>query len=51
MVLIGVMLALSLLSIISIYLGKFISDKVNRNTLAKIAGVSFILMGVAFFLS
>jgi putative Ca2+/H+ antiporter (TMEM165/GDT1 family) len=51
MVLIGVMMALSLLSITSIYSGKFISDKVNRATLAKIAGLSFILMGVAFFLS
>ena len=51
MVLVGVMMALSLLSIISIYLGKFISDKMNRDTLAKIAGLSFILMGVACFLS
>ncbi len=50
MVLTGVMMALSLLSIIAIYTGKFISDKVNRETLAKIAGISFILMGVAFFL-
>jgi len=50
MVLTGVIIALSLLSIIAIYSGKFISDKVNRETLAKIAGISFILMGVAFFL-
>ena len=49
MVLTGVIIALSLLSIIAIYSGKFISDKVNRETLAKIAGISFILMGVAFF--
>lgn len=51
MVLIGVMMALGLLSIIAIYSGKFISDKLNRDTLAKIAGLSFILMGVASFLS
>ncbi|HJH25566.1 MAG TPA: UPF0016 domain-containing protein [Methanophagales archaeon] len=49
MVLTGVIIALSLLSIIAIYSGKFISDKVDRETLAKIAGISFILMGVAFF--
>jgi putative Ca2+/H+ antiporter (TMEM165/GDT1 family) len=49
MVLTGVIMALSLLSIIAIYSGKFISDKVNRETVAKIAGISFILMGVAFF--
>ena len=50
MVLTGVIIALSLLSIIAIYSSKFISDKVNEETLAKIAGTSFILMGVAFFL-
>jgi len=50
MVLIGVIMALSLLSIIAIYSGKFISDKVDRETLAKITGISFILMGIAFFL-
>ena len=49
MVLTGVIIALSLLSIIAIYSGKFISDKVDSETLAKIAGISFILMGVAFF--
>ena len=49
MVLTGVIIALSLLSIIAIYSGKFISDKVNRETLAKIAGISFILLGIAFF--
>jgi len=49
MVLTGVIIALSLLSIIAIYSGKFISDKVDSKILAKIAGISFILMGVAFF--
>jgi putative Ca2+/H+ antiporter (TMEM165/GDT1 family) len=44
-------MALGLLSIIAIYSGKFISDKVNKETITKIAGLSFILMGVAFFLS
>jgi putative Ca2+/H+ antiporter (TMEM165/GDT1 family) len=51
MVLIGVMMALGLLSAIAIYSGKFISDKVNKETITKIAGLSFILMGVGFFLS
>ncbi len=50
MVLTGVIIALSLLSVIAIYSGKFISDKVNRETLTTIAGITFILMGVAFFL-
>ncbi|MGB3458644.1 MAG: TMEM165/GDT1 family protein [Halobacteriota archaeon] len=50
MVLIGVLIALSLLSIFAIYLGKFISDKVNRETLTKITGFLFILIGILFFL-
>nr|CBH39963.1 conserved hypothetical membrane protein, UPF0016 family [uncultured archaeon] len=50
MVLTGVIIALSLLSVIAIYSGKFISDKVNRETITTFAGISFILMGVAFFL-
>jgi len=41
--------SLSLLSIIAIYSGKFVSDKVDKETSAKIAGISFILLGVAFF--
>ena len=50
MVLTGVIIALSLLSVIAIYSGKFISDKVNRETITTIAGISFILIGVAFLL-
>ena len=50
MVLVGVMIALCFLSIIAIYLGKFISDKADRATLTKITGFLFISMGVLFFL-
>ena len=50
MVLIGVMIALSLLSIFAIYLGKFISEKADRVTLTKLTGFLFILLGVLFFL-
>jgi len=50
MVLIGVMIALSLLSIMAIYVGKFISEKADRETLTKLTGFLFILMGVLFFL-
>ena len=45
----GVILAF-LLSILAIYLGNFISNRVNRETIAKIAGISFIVIGLAFFL-
>ncbi|KAF5432727.1 putative Ca2+/H+ antiporter [Candidatus Methanophagaceae archaeon] len=50
MVLIGVLIALSLLSIFAIYLGKFISEKADRETLTKLTGFLFILLGVLFFL-
>ena len=50
MVLIGVIIALSLLSITAIYLGKFISNKLNGETITKIAGILFIVMGISFFL-
>ena len=50
MVLIGAMTALTLLSIMAIYLGRFISNKVDKKVVTKIAGIVFILMGISFFL-
>lgn len=55
MVLTGVMTALTLLSIVAIYLGKFISNKVDKKVIAKISGIVFIIMGIligitAFFI-
>jgi len=50
MVLIGAMAALTLLSIMAIYLGKLISNKVDKKVIAKIAGIVFITMGISFFL-
>ncbi|ODS35185.1 MAG: hypothetical protein A7316_10735 [Candidatus Altiarchaeales archaeon WOR_SM1_86-2] len=50
MVLIGVMTALTLLSVLAIYLGKFISGKIDEDRLIKIAGILFILIGITFFL-
>lgn len=49
MVLIGAMTALTLLSIMAIYLGRFISSRVDKKVLTKIAGTVFILMGISFF--
>lgn len=46
MVLIGVMLALTFLSILTIYFGKLISNKINKKVITKIAGVVFIGMGI-----
>lgn len=50
MVLIGAMTALALLSVMAIYLGRFISNKVDKKVVTKIAGTVFILMGISFFL-
>ncbi len=50
MVLIGVMTALTLLSIVAIYLGKFISNKIEEKTITKIAGILFILIGILLLL-
>lgn len=50
MVLIGTMIALTLLSIMAIYLGKLVSNKIDKRLMTKIAGIIFILMGISFFL-
>ena len=50
MVLIGVMTALFLLSVVAIYLGKFVSSRIEEKTITKIAGILFILIGMSFFL-
>ena len=51
MVLIGTILALSLLSIIAIYFGKFISERINEKLITKIGGIAFIILGIFFLLN
>jgi putative Ca2+/H+ antiporter (TMEM165/GDT1 family) len=50
MVFIGTILALSFLSIIAIYFGKFISERINENLITKIGGIAFIILGIFFFI-
>lgn len=50
MVLVGAMVALTLLSAMAIYLGKFVPHIVDKKVMTKAAGIVFILMGIAFFL-
>ncbi len=50
MVLIGAMTALTLLSVMAIYLGKLAFEKVDKQMLTKIGGIVFMLMGISFFL-
>jgi putative Ca2+/H+ antiporter (TMEM165/GDT1 family) len=51
LVLVGTMLALALLSIIAIYLGRLISERVDRRFITRAAGVTFIIIGSTFALS
>jgi putative Ca2+/H+ antiporter (TMEM165/GDT1 family) len=49
MVLLGTILALSFLSIIAIYFGKIISEKINETIITKVGGIAFIVLGIFFF--
>jgi len=51
MVFIGVMAALTILSIMAIYLGRFIAGRIDRKTITRIAGAVFMLIGLSFVLS
>lgn len=46
MVFIGVISALTILSVMAIYLGKFIALKVNKKVISNLAGIVFILVGI-----
>ncbi|MCX5866430.1 MAG: TMEM165/GDT1 family protein [Proteobacteria bacterium] len=50
LVLVSTLAALALLSAMAVYLGRFISDKIDKKTISKIAGILFILIGASFFL-
>jgi putative Ca2+/H+ antiporter (TMEM165/GDT1 family) len=50
MVFIGTIIALTLLSIIAIYFGKLISEKINEKIITKIGGIAFIILGIFFFI-
>ncbi len=47
LVFIGVILALTLLSLIAVFLGKFLTKKINKKTISIIAGILFILIGIS----
>lgn len=49
MVFVGTILALSILSILAVYFGKIIAERINKKIITKIAAVVFIIMGVLFF--
>jgi Ca2+/H+ antiporter, TMEM165/GDT1 family len=49
MVFIGVLSALSVLSVMAVYLGKFIALRMNKRVISKIAGGMFIALGILCF--
>ena len=49
-VLIGVMTALTLLSILAVFVGKALLTRFDRHSITKVSGVIFILLGISFFL-
>lgn len=49
-VLIGTIAALTILSIMAVYLGKFISEKIDKKKITRSAGIIFLLIGISFFL-
>ncbi len=49
-VLLGTMLALSLLSLMAIFFGKILNKRLNQKLLKKVAGVVFIILGITCFI-
>jgi putative Ca2+/H+ antiporter (TMEM165/GDT1 family) len=43
------MAALGLLSVLAVYIGKYLMEKVNGRTISIVAGCWFIIMGIACF--
>jgi Ca2+/H+ antiporter, TMEM165/GDT1 family len=51
LVFVGVMTALLILSIMAIYLGKFLASRIDRRLITRAAGVVFLLIGISFVIS
>jgi len=49
MVLCGTLIALALVSIMAVYFGKMIAERINKKILTRVAAIIFIIMGVVFF--
>jgi putative Ca2+/H+ antiporter (TMEM165/GDT1 family) len=50
LVFIGTITALLILSLIAIFFGKIISERINKKLINKIAGAIFIILGITFFI-
>lgn len=50
LVIISVLCALLLLSLLALYFGRFLTTKLKRDEITKVAGITFIVLGVSFLL-
>ena len=50
LVLLGTIIALTTLSILAIYLGRLISERINERIITKISGITFIILGIFFLI-
>lgn len=51
MVFLGVMLALFILTIMAIFLGRYLSTRIDRNAITKLAGAVFLAIGLSILFS
>jgi putative Ca2+/H+ antiporter (TMEM165/GDT1 family) len=51
MVFIGVMIALLILSVMAVFLGKYLSSRIDCRVITRVGGVVFLLIGLSFLLS
>lgn len=50
LVLLGALISLTILSVLAIYLGKLISERINEKIIIKIGGIAFIVLGIFFII-
>ena len=51
MVLAGVMIALFILNLMAIFLGRYLSRRIDRKLMSRVAGGIFLLIGFSFLIS
>lgn len=51
MVFFGVMIALFILTVMAIFLGRYLSTRIDRNAITKVAGAVFLLIGLSILFS
>jgi len=50
LVLLGTIIALTILSVLAIYLGRLLSERINERIITKIGGIAFIILGIFFLI-